>query len=65
MPLIELSDYGNNDPEVVREIYDMHINLGKKPVFVKKDVPGMLANRLQEALLREAFSLVENSSTKT
>ena len=38
----------------------MHVALGKKPVFVRKDVPGMLANRLQEAILREAFSLVEN-----
>ena len=60
VPLIELSDYGNTDPEVAKEIYDMHVALGKKPVFVRKDVPGMLANRLQEAILREAFSLVEN-----
>ena len=34
--------------------------VGKKPVWVKKDVPGFLANRLQHALWREAISIVEN-----
>jgi 3-hydroxybutyryl-CoA dehydrogenase len=29
-------------------------------VWVKKDVPGFLANRLQHALWREAISIVEN-----
>jgi 3-hydroxybutyryl-CoA dehydrogenase len=34
--------------------------VGKKPVLVKKDVPGFVANRLQHALWREAISIVEN-----
>jgi 3-hydroxybutyryl-CoA dehydrogenase len=34
--------------------------LGKKPIHVKKDLPGFLANRLQHALGREAVSLVQN-----
>lgn len=59
VPLVELSDYGNNDQEVLDEVYRMHTDLGKQPVYVKKDVPGMLANRLQQAVLREIFSLVE------
>lgn len=29
------------------------------PVLVKKDLPGFLANRLQHALSREAFSLID------
>jgi 3-hydroxybutyryl-CoA dehydrogenase len=29
-------------------------------VVVKKDIPGFLANRMQHALLREAFWLLEN-----
>jgi len=33
--------------------------LGKVPVNVKKDVPGFLANRLQHALAREAFALID------
>ena len=59
VPLVELSNYGNNDPAVLDEVYQMHLDLGKQPVWVKKDIPGMLANRLQQAVLREIFSLVE------
>ena len=59
VPLVELSDYGNNDPAVLKEVWQMHRDLGKQPVWVKKDIPGMLANRLQQAVLREVFSLIE------
>ena len=60
VPLVELSDFGNTDKEVYDEIYDMYVRLGKKPAKVLKDVPGLLANRLQQAVLREVFSLIEN-----
>jgi 3-hydroxybutyryl-CoA dehydrogenase len=33
--------------------------LGKAPVIVRRDVPGFIVNRLQYALLREAYALVE------
>lgn len=33
--------------------------LGKAPVVVRRDVPGFVANRLQYALLREAYALVD------
>jgi 3-hydroxybutyryl-CoA dehydrogenase len=29
------------------------------PVRVKKDIPGFLANRLQHAMMREAFALID------
>jgi 3-hydroxybutyryl-CoA dehydrogenase len=32
---------------------------GKVPVVVKKDTPGQLGNRLQQALVREAVNIVE------
>jgi 3-hydroxybutyryl-CoA dehydrogenase len=34
-------------------------SLGKVPVRVKKDIPGFLANRLQHAMMREAFALID------
>jgi 3-hydroxybutyryl-CoA dehydrogenase len=34
-------------------------SLGKVPILVRRDVPGFVANRLQYALLREAYALVE------
>lgn len=37
----------------------MYVKLGKKPARVLKDVPGLLANRLQQAIMREVFSLME------
>ncbi|HET8724766.1 MAG TPA: 3-hydroxyacyl-CoA dehydrogenase family protein [Anaeromyxobacteraceae bacterium] len=33
--------------------------LGKVPVLLRRDVPGFIANRLQAALVREAFHLLE------
>ena len=33
--------------------------LGKRPVRLRREVPGFVANRLQAALVREAFHLVE------
>jgi 3-hydroxybutyryl-CoA dehydrogenase len=32
---------------------------GKKPIHVKKDVPGFVANRMQHALWREAFHILD------
>ena len=46
--------------ETVRKTYDLLAEAGKKPVIVKKDVPGFLANRMQHALFREALSIIEN-----
>src|SRR3546814_19129633 len=34
---------------------------GMVPVKVRKDLPGFLANRLQHALSREAFDLIDRS----
>lgn len=59
IPVVELSDFGNISEEVYKEIYDMYVALGKKPAKVLKDVPGLLANRLQQAIMREVFSLME------
>jgi 3-hydroxybutyryl-CoA dehydrogenase len=34
--------------------------LGKAPIIVRRDVPGFVVNRLQYALLREAYALVDD-----
>lgn len=58
-PLVEVICSEATDPHLAREVYDLMKHLGKKPVLVKKDIPGFLANRIQHALMREALSLVE------
>jgi 3-hydroxybutyryl-CoA dehydrogenase len=34
-------------------------SLGRVPVQVRKDIPGFLANRLQHAMAREAYALID------
>lgn len=59
LPIAELSNFGNMPEEVFAEVYELYVNSGKKPVCVKKDITGMIANRLLHAQAREAFHLVE------
>ena len=59
VPAVELSYYGKLLPEVFREVKDFYISLGKKPVTVLKEKHGLVANRLQHGIVREAFALIE------
>ena len=59
MPIVELSCFGNMAPEVYREVNDLYEKVEKVPVKVLKDVPGLAANRIQQAVAREVFSLME------
>lgn len=59
VPIVELTKFGNMAEEDFRTVYELYARIGKKPVCVLKDVPGMVANRLLHALARESFSLVE------
>ena len=42
-----------------REALELVEELGKAPVVVQRDTPGFVVNRLQYALLREAYALVD------
>jgi 3-hydroxyacyl-CoA dehydrogenase len=59
MPLVEVVPSPRTDPAVTEACMDFYASLGKRPVHVRREVPGHLANRLQAALWREAYSLVE------
>lgn len=59
MPLVELSFFGNMDEATFREVEELYDNAGKQTCRVLKDVPGMVANRIQQGVAREAFSLIE------
>ena len=60
IPLVEVVSTGWTDDTVADEMMALLGDAGKKPVRVRKDVPGFIGNRLQHALWREAISLVEN-----
>jgi len=58
-PLVEVVCSEATEPDLAERVHALMKHLGKKPVLVKKDIPGFLANRIQHALMREALSLVE------
>ncbi|MEL7648398.1 MAG: 3-hydroxyacyl-CoA dehydrogenase NAD-binding domain-containing protein [Sedimentibacter sp.] len=60
IPLVEVIRTEFVSEATVEGTFNILEQAGKKPVLVKKDVPGFLANRLQHALFREAISIVEH-----
>lgn len=59
IPLVEVVPHPSMPQAAVAEVLAMLRRLGKHPVLLRREVPGFVANRLQAALLREAFHLVE------
>jgi len=59
IPLVELSFFGNMPESRYKEVEDLYRSIGKRPAKVKKDIPGLLANRIQQGIAREVFSLME------
>jgi len=58
VPLVEVTQNEKTSDETVRKTMDLLRDAGRKPVHVKKDIPGFVGNRLQHALKREAIALV-------
>ena len=59
VPLVEVVQGERTDPEVVDRTMAMLAQVGKTPVHVRRDVPGFVGNRLQHALWRQAFELID------
>ena len=59
MPIVELSFFGNMSQELYEEVEKLYDALKKQTVKVLKDVPGLVANRIQQAVAREVFSIIE------
>lgn len=59
VPAVEVVRSIHTDEAVAREVSEIMRSLRKKPVQVKRDVAGFLANRIQHAMMREAIALVD------
>ncbi|CAM3628627.1 3-hydroxyacyl-CoA dehydrogenase family protein [Polynucleobacter brandtiae] len=59
VPCVEVVYGEKTSPMVGESLSRLMTACGMVPVTVKKDLPGFLANRLQHALSREAFSMVD------
>lgn len=58
-PLVEVVPTASTSKEVVDTMMTCLREINKKPVLLKKEIEGFVANRLQAALAREAMSLVD------
>jgi 3-hydroxyacyl-CoA dehydrogenase len=61
MPLVEMLAGGATPFERLERVAGLLRRIGKRPVLLRAEVHGMLWNRLQLALLREAVWLVEHA----
>ena len=59
IPLVEVVAGEKTSPETVQRAMEFYTSIGKKPIHVKKEVVGHVANRLQGALYREVVYLIE------
>ncbi len=59
IPLVEVVRAEESADWCITATYDLLARVGKHPVHVHKDVPGFVGNRLQHALWREAFAIID------
>jgi 3-hydroxybutyryl-CoA dehydrogenase len=60
VPLVEVALGNDSDAALGEAVCVLYRRAGKKPVLVRKDIPGFLANRIQHALMREALALIDS-----
>jgi carnitine 3-dehydrogenase len=58
IPLVEVGGGQRTSPQAIADAMDFYAAIGKRPIYVKREIKGHIANRLQAALWREAFHLV-------
>ncbi|WP_455922074.1 L-carnitine dehydrogenase [Pseudomonas putida] len=65
LPLVEVVGGRQTSPEAVQAAIQVYQALGMRPLHVRKEVPGFIADRLLEALWREALHLVNDGVATT
>ncbi|CDF87082.1 L-carnitine dehydrogenase [Pseudomonas knackmussii B13] len=65
LPLVEVVGGEKTDPAAVQAAISVYSSLGMRPLHVRKEVPGFIADRLLEALWREALHLVNDGVAST
>jgi 3-hydroxybutyryl-CoA dehydrogenase len=59
VPLVEVVMSPYTSEQTAQTLLEFLRRCGKKPALVRKDLPGQLANRILQAMIREATSLVQ------
>ena len=59
VPLVEVVGGTKTSPDAIRQAMRFYASIGKKPIHLRKELPGHVANRLQAALYREMLHLIQ------
>jgi 3-hydroxyacyl-CoA dehydrogenase len=59
IPLVEVVGGTRTAPETIQDAMSFYAAIGKRPIHLKKELPGHVANRIQSALYREVVYLIE------
>jgi 3-hydroxybutyryl-CoA dehydrogenase len=59
VPAVEVVRGERTDDATMDAMYAIMASVGSIPIRVERDVPGFLANRLQHALMREAYAILD------
>ncbi|MFZ0222417.1 MAG: 3-hydroxyacyl-CoA dehydrogenase NAD-binding domain-containing protein [Candidatus Nitrosopolaris sp.] len=59
IPLVEVVGGTKTSPDPIKQAMAFYASIGKKPIHLRKELPGHAANRLQAALYREVVYLIE------
>jgi carnitine 3-dehydrogenase len=59
IPLVEVVPGEKTSDEAVEKAMAFYTAVGKRPIRLRQELPGHVANRLQAALWQEAYSLVD------
>src|ERR1700688_1705838 len=59
IPLVEVVGGAKTSPESIERAMAFYASIGKKPIFLRKELPGHVANRFQAALYREMLYIIE------
>src|SRR5437588_10536122 len=60
IPLVEVVGGTKTSPEAIQQAIAFYASIGKKPIHLKKELPGQVGNRLQAALYKEIMYLIQD-----
>jgi 3-hydroxyacyl-CoA dehydrogenase len=59
IPLVEIVSGAKTSPAAIEQAMRFYASIGKKPIRLRKEIPGHVANRLQLALYKEVLYLIQ------
>jgi len=59
IPLVEVVGGSKTSPDAIERAIRFYASIGKRPIHLKKELPGHVANRFQAALYREMLNVIE------